>query len=195
MNIKVKGTNGTIIADDEKVSISRKGFIGFVTQGIKGDRIIYYKDMKSIEYKKPTMWANGYIQFITNAELSTRSKVNLIGGTSKAAQQDPNLVILRAFKKQMIIEGQKLYDFVLEKLEEYKKYDSPTSVTNMSTADEIAKFKKLLDDNVITQEEFDKKKIELLNLWKIISCPNTDDFKSWTCVYRGKLWTNIQRYY
>ena len=33
----------------------------------------------------------------------------------------------------------------------------------MSTADEIQKFKDLLDQGVITQEEFDKKKEELLN--------------------------------
>ena len=33
----------------------------------------------------------------------------------------------------------------------------------MSNAEELAKYKKLLDDRVITQEEFDKKKEELLN--------------------------------
>ena len=35
---------------------------------------------------------------------------------------------------------------------------------NPSSADEIAKFKKLLDDGVITQEEFDAKKKQLLGL-------------------------------
>ena len=33
----------------------------------------------------------------------------------------------------------------------------------MSNAEEIEKYKKLLDDGVITQEEFDKKKTDLLN--------------------------------
>ena len=33
----------------------------------------------------------------------------------------------------------------------------------MSNADEIIKLKKLLDTNIITQEEFEKKKDELLN--------------------------------
>ena len=33
----------------------------------------------------------------------------------------------------------------------------------MSNAEELAKYKQLLDDRVITQEEFDKKKEELLN--------------------------------
>lgn len=164
MNITVKGTNGTIIADDDKVTISRKGFLALATQGIKGDRVIFYTDMKSVEYKKPTIWANGYIQFITNAELATKSKTNLIGGTSKDALKDPNTVILRAFKKQMVKEGQELYESVLSKLDEYKQNNIPSFSNCNSTADEIIKFKNLLDKNVITQEEFDKKKKELLDL-------------------------------
>ena len=39
----------------------------------------------------------------------------------------------------------------------------------MSSAEEIEKYKKLLDDGVITQEEFDKKKTDLLS-----STPNSD---------------------
>lgn len=35
---------------------------------------------------------------------------------------------------------------------------------SISTADEIMKFKQLLDDGIINQDEFDKKKNELLNL-------------------------------
>ena len=38
----------------------------------------------------------------------------------------------------------------------------------MSNAEELAKYKKLLDDRVITQEEFDKKKTDLLS-----STPNS----------------------
>jgi hypothetical protein len=35
-------------------------------------------------------------------------------------------------------------------------------VQNMSTADEIMKFKKLLDDGIITKEEFEEQKRKLL---------------------------------
>lgn len=41
---------------------------------------------------------------------------------------------------------------------------SAAPVQNVSAADELAKFKKLLDDGVITQEEFDAKKKQLLGL-------------------------------
>lgn len=39
----------------------------------------------------------------------------------------------------------------------------------MSNADELIKFKKLLDDGIITQEEFEKKKYELLNKQETIT--------------------------
>lgn len=162
MAITVKGTNGTITADDEKVTISRKSFVGFIMQGVKGDRIIFYKDVKSIEYKKPSLLINGYIQFITNAELATEGKINLLGGSSKEAMKDPNLVILQGYKKKMVNGGQELYEFVLKKLDEYKQ-DHPQN-EHYSSADEITKFKRLLDEGAITQDEFDKKKNELLNL-------------------------------
>jgi hypothetical protein len=42
--------------------------------------------------------------------------------------------------------------------------DEETSNSTLSVADEILKFKGLLDAGVLTQEEFDKKKAQLLNL-------------------------------
>ena len=46
--------------------------------------------------------------------------------------------------------------------EENKKYKANSS-SNISIADELLKFKSLLDMGVITEEEFKKKKDELLN--------------------------------
>ncbi|WP_078379119.1 SHOCT domain-containing protein [Sutcliffiella halmapala] len=42
--------------------------------------------------------------------------------------------------------------------------ESTNDILTQSVADEISKFKKLLDEGVITQEEFEKKKQELLGL-------------------------------
>lgn len=43
------------------------------------------------------------------------------------------------------------------------KENSAPSAASSSAADELRKFKSLLDDGIITQEEFDKKKTELLS--------------------------------
>lgn len=49
---------------------------------------------------------------------------------------------------------------VNDSIEEFEKLQKP--LKESSVADELIKFKKLLDEGVITQEEFNKKKSELL---------------------------------
>ena len=49
--------------------------------------------------------------------------------------------------------AKKVYQLILQKINESNK---------ISVADEILKFKKLLDDGIITKEEFESKKQELL---------------------------------
>jgi hypothetical protein len=57
-------------------------------------------------------------------------------------------------------------DNILAAIKAGKSAPSPEaiSVKQQDTADELRKFKSLLDDGVITQEEFDAKKKQLLNL-------------------------------
>lgn len=49
-------------------------------------------------------------------------------------------------------------------MQEYILNYSPQSESTLSGADELAKYKKLFDDGVLTQEEFDIKKKQILNL-------------------------------
>ena len=53
----------------------------------------------------------------------------------------------------------------LIKEKEQKSHERSTVITqSQSNAEELAKFKKLVDDGIITQEEFDAKKKQLLGL-------------------------------
>ena len=65
----------------------------------------------------------------------------------------------------------------------------------MSNAEELAKYKKLLDDRVITQEEFDKKKEELLNRYESsgLTTDNTWLVALLLCLFVGFL--GIHRFY
>jgi len=57
------------------------------------------------------------------------------------------------------------YTVILEVLEKYKKQPQATTVVQQaSAADELVKFKQLLDTGIISQEEFDAKKKQLLGL-------------------------------
>ena len=57
-------------------------------------------------------------------------------------------------------------DSVLERIKQYKASSSTPNTSNIiqpaSNADELLKFKQLLDQGIISQEEFDNKKRELL---------------------------------
>lgn len=54
------------------------------------------------------------------------------------------------------------FQIIIDQLEQEKKIEKENANNNMSVADEIRKFKELLDMGAITQEEFDAKKKELL---------------------------------
>lgn len=159
--MRLKATNGTIIAYEDKVVISRKGLVAFSTQGgFKGDKTIYYKDLSSVEFKKPG-WTNGYMQFVIPGSLNSSAKVGIMGSSLQSAK-DGNTVILRAFNKKTPKESEQLYELLLSKIEEHK---SSTNIEPgaLSEADELRKYKKLLDEGIITQIEFDNKKKQLLS--------------------------------
>ena len=56
------------------------------------------------------------------------------------------------------------FQIIVDSLEQEKGIQSQNISSNISAADEVKKFKELLDIGAITQEEFDKKKKELLNI-------------------------------
>ena len=59
----------------------------------------------------------------------------------------------------------KIADYVQKRVEYYKTSNNTQTVqvNKLSSADELRKYKALLDDGIITQEEFETKKKELLN--------------------------------
>ena len=156
---QLKCTNGLLIVYSDRVVISRKTAFGFISQNFVGDRTIFYKDLMGIEYRKPTILANGYMKFIIAGTEETRQNLTNIGTTTREALKDPNTLILRAFNKEVQNKSEEIYNFIIKRINDYK---SNISNNNISNADEIMKFKQLLDKGIITQEEFERKKQSLL---------------------------------
>jgi len=142
------GSKSKITIDNDKLIISRKGMLNFLNQGLKGDKTIFIKNISSIQLKK-NGFNNGYIQF------------SLIGGGESkggilAATQDENTVMLgRKGEYEQALE-------IKEYIESQQMIEKKTST--ISAADEIKKFKELLDLGVITQDEFNAMKKEILGL-------------------------------
>ncbi len=160
--MSLKGTDGTIIAYDDRVVISRQGLTAISAHGFKGDKTFFYTDLTSIEYKKPGM-TNGYIHFVVPGASSHSPKVNLIG-TSQNTLSDENTVTFRAFNKNVPSESEELYNILLEQIQKAKSTNNLSNNNFQSGADEILKYKSLLDSGIITQDEFNAKKKQILGL-------------------------------
>ena len=154
----LKCANGILKVYEEKVVISRNTFGGFISQSLKGDRTIFYNDLIGIEYRKPTIMVNGYIKFIIAGVQETHQNMGKLNAIALNVSRDPNALILRAFNKEVPKKSEEINNYILEKIQKQKT----SNTNNISSADEIMKFKELLDQGIITQEEFEKKKKELL---------------------------------
>lgn len=156
-----KGQNGKIIVYDEYLVLSKKTFGGFLSQGgTSGDRRYLYKDLITVEYKKPTFTANGYFKAIVQGTNETNAKVGLFMSSSKSAK-DQNTIILRAFSKKVGEETDRIYDLIMQKISE-SKVEKPIQ-TATSKMDELKKLGDLKNSGIITEEEFQQEKKKLLN--------------------------------
>lgn len=145
---RLKGTNGIIYLYEDRIVISRKTFLGFSTFVIVGDKTLFYKAIQEIEYNE----AGGWLRVHPKGVLL--KNYNAITEALKATKDDYTISI--PFWK--IQQGKKIHEMIAKKVNEA----NGTFNTNISPTNEIREYKKLLDDGIITQEEFEKKKQELL---------------------------------
>ena len=126
------------------ITITNKGAQNFINKGAVGTKTIKIENITGVQFKE---WGNltGYIQFILMGQE--------VKGGALAAVQDENTITFSTRTE----EGW------AREIKEYIESYSPNT-NNISAADEILKYKNLLDLGAITQEEFDCKKKELLGI-------------------------------
>lgn len=118
----------------------------------QGEKTIYYKDAIGVQFKPATI-TDGYIQVET-----------AVGGMTSAKSQYGGENSIQ-FGSKVNDKAETVTNFIKQKIEEIKNTPVGGTVIQQSTAaDEVMKLKQLLDMGVISQEEFDKKKNELLGL-------------------------------
>jgi hypothetical protein len=145
--ISFKGRNGRIELYKDVVRLDRGTAMGFLLQGLKGKKDIYFHNITSIQIKKPG-FAVGYLQFsIPGGNESRRGAFD--------ALHDENTITFI---------GKDNYEKAL-KIKEYieKKIKSKSSGT-LSSADEIEKLHSLMEKGVISKKEFEAKKKQILDL-------------------------------
>lgn len=138
---------------EDRIVISHSGVLNLFAMGIKGDKTVYYSDLTAVQFKK-AKWAAGHIQF---SLLGGRES---IGGVLAAAG-DENTISFNSAENDI---AERIVAYIQEKIKETRQIKTTNQPVASSAADEVMKLKNLLDMGIITQDEFDAKKKEILGL-------------------------------
>lgn len=149
----LKGVNGQLTVYEDRVIIERGGALGFLTQGLSGAKTIPMDSIMSVQFKEGNMWTNGFIQFGIMGGKEAR------GGVFNATQDENTVMIKAATNDEACVIKNYIEGIILN-----RSKNKGTVVQQASPAEELKKFKELLDMGVISQAEFDAKKKQILGL-------------------------------
>jgi len=143
-----KGYNGTLVLNNSGVVIKR-GAKGFLLGGgmLRGDKSIPYSSIVAVQLKKAGLVA-GYIQ------LTLMGGSEAKGGMFQSAT-DENSVNFHAYGKN---------NEIFEEAKEIIEKKIHQSKGQNSDADDLEKFAQLRDKGILTEEEFQAKKKQLLGI-------------------------------
>lgn len=140
---------------EDKCVIGVKAGLGSLVTGnaTDGEKTIYYSDVLGVQFKKSGAML-GYLQLETASAIMNNRTDNLFNENSFTFEGHLDNIM------------EEVQLFVKKKVDEAKRQkNAPVVVAGtLSNADELKKFKELLDMGIITQEEFDAKKKQLLGL-------------------------------
>lgn len=138
----VEGNGGALALFHNRVELSHKGLLSFMTLGYTGDKTIYLHQVAGVQIKKPGLVTKGYIQLIYMG--SQENKGGLFSATS-----DENTVFI-ADKKQ----HEKALEFK-RKVEEMLASKQGSGESNsVSVADELEKLASLKERGLLSDDEF-----------------------------------------
>ena len=143
------------VYEDRAVLSVKAGLGSFVTGNYSdGEKTIYYVDCIGVQFKE-SGFQIGYLQLETASRLMNNNQNNFFNENSFTFDTS-----VQSNEKM-----NEVADYIRARVSEAKNGPKQqTVVQEVSAADEIIKFKNLLDMGVISQEEFDAKKKQLLGL-------------------------------
>lgn len=144
-----KGSNGILYLIGDRIRISRKGLGSFLLQGLKGDKDININDISAVQLKKSGVLVKGYIQFTFNGSAETKKGIF-------DATKDENSILFTNTK-----DFEKIRDEIQKRMTQLKSHSSPTY--QPSIPEQIKQISELKEQGIISEEEFEKKKKELLD--------------------------------
>lgn len=146
-------TKMDVIIDKHYITLRPKGVMNALNRGFTGEKTIDIFDISAVQYKKPGIMTTGYLQLVIKGSLENKGGV-------LGAVKDENTIL---FGKKEDDQALKVKT-IIERIKEKKNSRRSISVQNtVSVADEIRKLKQLMDEGILTEEEFNKQKAVLLS--------------------------------
>ncbi|MHB8203653.1 MAG: SHOCT domain-containing protein [Desulfomonilaceae bacterium] len=136
--------------DGPSVKIVKKGILT-----AEREKTFPIRNITTVDVKESSIFVEGFIRLSTGDVLPTKNALYKTGGY-KNPREDENAVTFRDKESYNLALNIKKY------IEEYSEEHSSTAT--VSAADEIIKLKALMDDGIITLEEFNAKKKQLLGI-------------------------------
>jgi hypothetical protein len=149
---KAKGIGGDLELLKNKIRIKRKGGTAFLLHGLKGDKEIFLNQISSIQFKKAG-FTSGYIQFAFMGGREAK------GGVFQAAS-DENTIMFTKDDQEDFIE---IKNTIEEQVFQFQNPDKKNDKTSLNI-DDLEKLAKLKDEGIITEEEFQAKKRQILGI-------------------------------
>ena len=147
-----KGSGASLTVYKDKIIIKRFGVLSFLTQGSKGDKEIFIKNITAIQLKKPG-FTKGFIQFSLSGETASK------GGAFDAVKDENSIMIGDSYQYAQFEQAKSL-------IEQYiSERENPATIVqgNFSKADEIRKLAELKAEGFLSDEEFEVEKMKILN--------------------------------
>lgn len=150
------GGKSIIKLSNNTLTISRPGLLSKMALGFTGEKTIMLNQISAIQVKKVGI-SKGYIQFIMAGTKEARSG-------SVLGQNDENIIYHDGSSIKRIKQANADFEEIKNYIESYNSQVNSTTLNIKSPIEQIKDLKDLLDVGAITQEEFEKKKAELLGL-------------------------------
>lgn len=148
MGLILSGTTETLEIYDDRIVIRGISKLSILRKG--GAKTLYIKQITGIQFKSATTFGPGWLHFVVPGD---RDMAPCVQG----AAANENAVLFQ--KKENEAAEQ-----VKAQVEALIASANATTGSSASNADEILKYKSLLDQGVITEAEFEQQKKKLLGL-------------------------------
>ena len=135
-----------VLLEDDSITFVRGKNDLMIHKSMRGENKVLFNQITGIKYQEPTALKKGFIQF-------SIPRTNIVG-VLRSMDQGSNAIVFNKKEQEMVNE---IKVFVENRL-------SNINAQSESPTEQIKEYKELLDSGIITQEEFDMKKKELLNL-------------------------------